>query len=684
MHMLARVEGMPLGALAEGVPWDWRSFGEYLDRSTARSRRTRASSSATRRSAASSWASARRRARRPPTTSTAMRALLDASLAAGGMGFSSSWARTHNDAAGDMVPSRYASEDEILALCSVVREHPGTTLEFIPCVGLFEDFAPDLLTRMSLAANRPINWNVLFVGKGSEAMTEHNLAASDYATEHGARVLALDRCRSRRRRASASTAASCSTRFPGWEKPMALPHDEKKAMLASADGRNVLREAALQPTTGFKVSNWGIYVINETFAPENKQWEGKTRRRDREGARRRRVRRAVRHRRRRRSHDRLRLPDPARRRRDVGSAHEGVARRRARSSARATRARTSTSSRRSTTRRCCSAARCASAGSCRSRRRSTSSPTCPARLYGLKERGRLAEGWHADVVVIDPETVGAQPVRMRFDLPTGAPRLYGGADGIDHVHRERRRDRRPRRVHRRAARARCCARAATPRRSPFPAAAPEPHADGAAPVPRPGPPARAAAARPGASRSTSRPGCPNATSARVRDVIADLLRLHDTMTQRAEAAAVADAYLTLSDDGRRNFLRLLARDFWTDPARGRRRDARAAARATTAGPRERRLARRARRRRPTALLRLFTGLDGGVKFLVDLRADVLRVGERRRRARRSRPRAQGAPRDAVRRRAARRCAASRGTRRPRCSRSSSRTRRCTRSARGTT
>jgi N-acyl-D-aspartate/D-glutamate deacylase len=57
----------------------------------------------------------------------------------------------------------------------------------------------------------------------------------------------------------------------------------------------------------------------------------------------------------------------------------------------------------------------------------------PARLYGLKERGRLEAGWHADVVVIDPETVGAQEVRMRFDLPTGAPRLYGGADGIDHV-----------------------------------------------------------------------------------------------------------------------------------------------------------------------------------------------------------------------------------------------------------
>ena len=191
----------------------------------------------------------------------------------------------------------------------VVREHPGTTLEFIPCVGLFEDFAPDLLTKMSLAANRPINWNVLFVGKGSEATTEHNLAASDYATEHGGRVLALTVPFSPSPRICFDSGFLLDT-IPGWEKPMALPHDEKKAMLASADGRNVLREAALQPTTGFKVANWCIYVINETFAPENKQWEGESVAEIAKRARRRRVRRVVRHRRGRRSHDRLRLPGP--------------------------------------------------------------------------------------------------------------------------------------------------------------------------------------------------------------------------------------------------------------------------------------------------------------------------------------------------------------------------------------
>jgi N-acyl-D-aspartate/D-glutamate deacylase len=57
----------------------------------------------------------------------------------------------------------------------------------------------------------------------------------------------------------------------------------------------------------------------------------------------------------------------------------------------------------------------------------------PARLYGLTGRGRIAEGWHADLVVFDPETVDATPIETRTDLPGGAARLYGEADGIHHV-----------------------------------------------------------------------------------------------------------------------------------------------------------------------------------------------------------------------------------------------------------
>jgi N-acyl-D-aspartate/D-glutamate deacylase len=57
----------------------------------------------------------------------------------------------------------------------------------------------------------------------------------------------------------------------------------------------------------------------------------------------------------------------------------------------------------------------------------------PARLYGLKHRGRVAEGWWADLAVFDPSTVGHGPERRRADMPGGASRLYAEGTGIEHV-----------------------------------------------------------------------------------------------------------------------------------------------------------------------------------------------------------------------------------------------------------
>lgn len=57
----------------------------------------------------------------------------------------------------------------------------------------------------------------------------------------------------------------------------------------------------------------------------------------------------------------------------------------------------------------------------------------PAELMRITDRGLLALGRPADVVVFDPATVGASPLRRVKDLPGGADRLVSDAIGVEAV-----------------------------------------------------------------------------------------------------------------------------------------------------------------------------------------------------------------------------------------------------------
>lgn len=94
---------------------------------------------------------------------------------------------------------------------------------------------------------------------------------------------------------------------------------------------------------------------------------------------------------------------------------------------------------------------------------------------------------------------------------------------------------------------------------------------------------------------------------------------------RTRAAKLGEIYLTLDEDGRHEFLRRIALDFGPDPARVAAAHAAYQAAVGTPGQWQAEAALRAALRSARIrILTQFNALPQGVKFLVDLRADLLR------------------------------------------------------------
>src|ERR1700734_2081378 len=95
-QMMAKVEGMPLAALEQGVPWNWSTFAEYLgalEGNLGVNAGFLVGHCALRRKVMGAGRAAEVATDDEITT---MRALLAESLQAGGLGFSSSQSRTHS------------------------------------------------------------------------------------------------------------------------------------------------------------------------------------------------------------------------------------------------------------------------------------------------------------------------------------------------------------------------------------------------------------------------------------------------------------------------------------------------------------------------------------------------------------------------------------------------------------
>ncbi|GFG75485.1 N-acyl-D-amino-acid deacylase family protein [Mycobacterium botniense] len=434
-RMLARVEGMPLEALQAGLDWCWSSFGDWLKRldgHTAVNAGFLVGHSALRLAAMGEDGVG---AAATPEHIGRMVALLHESLAAGAMGFSTSQSHTHNDGSGHPVPSRAASREELVALAGSLRDHPGTTLEaIIPgCLSGFTDEEIALLTDMSVAANRPLNWNLLGVSAANPTGHQGQLRAWQAAAERGGRVVALTLPHAMTIRLSFLTGFVLDG-LPGWRDIMHLPVPERLRALADPQVRRRMNEGAHSEAAGILrgLAQWERLIIAETFAPQNADATGRTVGEvaaARGGAPFDTLCDIV-------IADELRTgltPPPTgddladwKLRAEVWH-HPGAV--------------IGGSDAGAHLDMMCGAIYTTSllGRGVREHRVVTLEEAVrlitdvPARLYGLRERGRIAPGWHADLVLFDPATVDHGPERTRYDLPAGAPRLVADAVGITSV-----------------------------------------------------------------------------------------------------------------------------------------------------------------------------------------------------------------------------------------------------------
>ncbi|GHB14022.1 N-acyl-D-amino-acid deacylase family protein [Streptomyces chryseus] len=431
-RMMSKVEGMSLVALEEGAPWNWHTFGEYLDALEGRiavNAGFMVGHCALRRHVMGADAVGGQPTERQMER---MVQLLHDAMDAGAWGLSTTQSSTHSDGDGQPVASRHATPAELIALSRAVGEHEGTQLEAIVagCLDQFTDAEIDLFVEMTTAAGRPLNWNVLTIDAAVPERVPRQLRASERARQAGGRIVALTMPILTPMNMSLGTFCALNL-IPGWGDILALPVPARIEKLRDPDVRaDMLRRADSKEAGVFRrLADFERYVIGDTYSAANEGLSGRV------------VRDIAAERGQDPFHclveicanDGLRtvlwpMPsdnDPASwELRQRTWQHEDVLLGGSDAGAHLDRM-------------CGAPYTTRFIGDCLRGRKLVSLERAvrmltddPAQLFGLRERGRIEEGFHADLVLFDPERIAAGPATLVHDLPGDSPRLDAKAIGV--------------------------------------------------------------------------------------------------------------------------------------------------------------------------------------------------------------------------------------------------------------
>jgi N-acyl-D-amino-acid deacylase len=163
INVMQGVEDIPEAVMAEGLPWNWETFPDYLDALAAR--RWDADVAAyLPHSPLRVYVMGQRALDREPATDAdlkRMQGLVEEAMAAGAMGFSTSRTLVHRRADGDFIPSFRADAEELAAIAGAVGRSGHGIVQMIPNLDS-SDYELDvqLLMRMARVSGRPVTYSL--------------------------------------------------------------------------------------------------------------------------------------------------------------------------------------------------------------------------------------------------------------------------------------------------------------------------------------------------------------------------------------------------------------------------------------------------------------------------------------------------------------------------------------------
>jgi N-acyl-D-aspartate/D-glutamate deacylase len=192
VKVMEGVEDVPEVVMAEGLPWNWETFPEYLDALEARRFDVDVAAQLPHSALRVYVMGERAAASEPPSAEdlARMRALTAEAIRAGALGVSTSRNMLHRTKAGELAPSLFSEEDELAALADGLKDAGTGVFQIIPAPmgDAASEFA--LMRRIAERSGRPLSYSLIQMPTGDENAFRISLAALDEAANDGLQMRA--------------------------------------------------------------------------------------------------------------------------------------------------------------------------------------------------------------------------------------------------------------------------------------------------------------------------------------------------------------------------------------------------------------------------------------------------------------------------------------------------------------